>query len=64
MSDILSRCPCCGSELEIDLTTGEVFGLDNSFSVPNPKARPRLQVQHATPEFLNTETPRITKANQ
>lgn len=51
MSDIIALCPCCGSQLLIDLTTGDLAELDAPLA-PQPTSRPRLEVQHATPEFF------------
>ena len=51
MSDIIALCPCCGSQLPIDLTTGDLAELDAPVA-PQPTSRPRLEVQHATPEYF------------
>jgi hypothetical protein len=49
MSDIITQCPYCGSNVLIDLSTGELQELDQPTA---SSSRPRLEVQHATPEFF------------
>ncbi len=56
-ASILAHCPCCETQLTIDLNTGDVFA-EAEAAAPTQELRPSgISVVHATPEFYQYRDP-------
>lgn len=52
MIHIISSCPCCGSNVFVDLNSGELLEAAAASPEQLTPNRGRLEVNHATPEFF------------
>ncbi len=56
-SSIITQCPCCDSEVIVDLNTGDIFAELGCVDSIKPSLGTGLQVVHATPEYFQYRDP-------
>jgi hypothetical protein len=56
-ASILAYCPCCETQLTIDLNTGEVFAEAEPLAPAEQPIKSGISVVHATPEYYEYRDP-------
>jgi hypothetical protein len=56
-ASILAHCPCCETQLTIDLNTGEVFAEAEPLAPAEQPIKSGITVVHATPEYYEYRDP-------